>query len=199
MKNKQVNKTNKMKIAVIGFGSLLFNSKGLSIGKWAENGPLLPLEFSRISRDGRLTIVIDVVNGRTNPTYFAISKHSDIDKVLKEFQKREHIKDELLNVQIGVWDIKNGLFNQGASKFPRDIVFDPIHAWAKENGVDAVVFSALARKFKQKLDIPFSNENAFTYLGTLEPQILKKATKYINETKISTNFKDYFVENQVDE
>ena len=154
MKLKQVNKANKRLLSHFGFGSLIWNPKGLSIGKFMENGPTLPIEFSRISRDNRLTLVIDPVNGTMNNVYFAISKHHNIDKVLKEFQKREHIKDELLNVQIGVWDIKNGLFNFGASKFPKE-VFDQIRQWAEENGIDAVVFSALARKFKQKLDIPF--------------------------------------------
>jgi hypothetical protein len=186
----------KNKIAIIGFGSLLFNHKGLSIGPFRKNGPYFPLEFSRISRDGRLTVAIDWRNGTYNQTYYAISKHNDLDKVIAEFQKREKIKDKFLNVQIGIWDIKNNLFNYGASKFPAPM-FDQIGLWAKKNKIDAIVFSALAPKFKDKLKIPYTNESAFLYLNTLKPALKKKAIQYIKNVPIKTKFSEYFEENRI--
>ena len=49
-----------MKIACIGWGSLIWNSGVLKIrNKWYEDGPILPIEFSRISDDGRVTLIID--------------------------------------------------------------------------------------------------------------------------------------------
>ena len=49
-----------MKIAILGWGSLIWNQNGLPVkGQWKKNGPVLPIEFSRVSRDGRLTLVID--------------------------------------------------------------------------------------------------------------------------------------------
>ncbi len=48
------------KIGIIGWGSLIWDPRGLPIKcKWHKNGPELPIEFSRISQDGRLTLVID--------------------------------------------------------------------------------------------------------------------------------------------
>ncbi|MGB4774913.1 MAG: hypothetical protein WBP45_07070 [Daejeonella sp.] len=49
-----------MKIACIGWGSLIWNPKNLQIQKqWFNDGPILPIEFSRQSNDGRITLVID--------------------------------------------------------------------------------------------------------------------------------------------
>ena len=50
-----------MKIAILGWGSLLWQPKDLQFDKeigWSKNGPMLPIEFARISKDGRLTLVI---------------------------------------------------------------------------------------------------------------------------------------------
>ena len=51
-----------MKIAVLGWGSLIWNKGNLRLTtNWTDGGPILPIEFSRISDDGRLTLVIDDV------------------------------------------------------------------------------------------------------------------------------------------
>ena len=49
-----------MKIAVLGWGSLIWCPKDLKIKdkNWKEDGPKLPIEFARISKDRRLTLVI---------------------------------------------------------------------------------------------------------------------------------------------
>ncbi len=47
-------------------------------GDWDNSGPELNIEFSRVSKDGRLTLVIDLNNGVEVKTYFAQSKRSDL-------------------------------------------------------------------------------------------------------------------------
>jgi hypothetical protein len=48
-----------MKIAVIGWGSLIWCPGSLRIQTaWHNDGPSLPIEFARILKDGRLTLVI---------------------------------------------------------------------------------------------------------------------------------------------
>ena len=49
-----------MKIAVLGWGSLIWSHKNLKIKdkNWKEDSPELPIEFARVSNDGRLTLVI---------------------------------------------------------------------------------------------------------------------------------------------
>ena len=63
-----------MKIAILGWGSLIWLPKDLKFDTnsgWKENGPVLPIEFARISKDGRLTLVI-TPNGTEVPTLYAV-------------------------------------------------------------------------------------------------------------------------------
>jgi len=45
------------KIIVLGWGSLIWDPRELKIknSEWQKDGPNLPIEFARISQDGRLT------------------------------------------------------------------------------------------------------------------------------------------------
>lgn len=46
--------------AILGFGSLIWNPGDLGgYGSFVSGGPVLPLSFSRISQDGRMTLVVD--------------------------------------------------------------------------------------------------------------------------------------------
>jgi hypothetical protein len=71
-----------VKIAILGWGSLISKPEGdatigqkpLRItGKFVPGGPSLPIEFSRISKDGRLTLVIDPIHGTPCDTFYAVS------------------------------------------------------------------------------------------------------------------------------
>ena len=66
-----------MKIAYFAWGSLLWDSEGLDLQTpWKKTNIRLPINFSRISDNGkgRLTLVIDNINGISNPIYYAITK-----------------------------------------------------------------------------------------------------------------------------
>jgi hypothetical protein len=63
-----------MKIAVLAWGSLIWDPDTLKVADdFSLSGPCLPIEFSRISKGERLTLVIDEHLGNTCPTYSATS------------------------------------------------------------------------------------------------------------------------------
>jgi hypothetical protein len=63
-----------MKIVILGWGSLIWDPRDLPHQEpWLDDGPKLPLEFSRISKDRRLTLVIDAVNGELCNTLYSYS------------------------------------------------------------------------------------------------------------------------------
>ena len=70
-----------MKIAILGWGSLIWLPKDLNFDTnsgWKENGPVLPIEFARISQDGRLTLVI-TPNGTEVTTLYSVSSFDSLD------------------------------------------------------------------------------------------------------------------------
>lgn len=80
-----------MKIAILGWGSLIWDPRALkTIGKkWSDNGPTIKIEFSRISSDDRLTLVIDETNGSAVQTLFIISEFDDLAAGIENLRFRE--------------------------------------------------------------------------------------------------------------
>lgn len=80
-----------MKIAVIGWGSLIYSPGKLKISSgWKKDGPVLPIEFLRVSKDGRLTLVINPQDDAACvTTLWAISFFDDIQKAINNLRDRE--------------------------------------------------------------------------------------------------------------
>ncbi len=60
------------------------------VGEWQHGGPVLPIEFSRISNDGRLTLVIDEQHGADVVTRYARSACTDLTDAIGSLRKREN-------------------------------------------------------------------------------------------------------------
>ena len=79
-----------MKSAVLAWGSLVWDPRDLqTAAKFAPNGPLLPIEFCRVSADGRLTLAIDETFGAVCTTYSAPSALESLDAAIENLRKRE--------------------------------------------------------------------------------------------------------------
>jgi hypothetical protein len=80
-----------MKIAILGWGSLIWNPYGLNFDKtidWQTDRPILPIEFARISKDGRLTLVI-TENGTKVQTLYAVLTYKTLAKAISNLAIRE--------------------------------------------------------------------------------------------------------------
>ncbi len=162
-----------MKIAILSYGRLT-KTTALTKTKWTnKNGPVLPIELCRVSQTGKLVLAINEECGVENAAYFATAKGTDLNKVIPAFMKQENIGEK----QIGVVDIKNKIASEKANKYAA--VSKGIAQWARKNGVDAVVFNGLGRKFKDAVGIPFGVQNAVGYVQKLNPAKKKEQVDYL--------------------
>jgi hypothetical protein len=169
-----------LKIAILGWGSLISDSRGLATsGQWQLNGPKLPIEFSRISDDGRLTLVIDAEHGRIVSTRYIESSRADLGDAIGDLRRRE----KTIRKRIGFIDLRHEI--SSAKEFPEHAVASAaIYAWLEHSGFDAVIWTALPSNFQQKRNQPFSPEAAARYLDSLSKFEQINAFKYINGAPI---------------
>ena len=155
-----------MKIAIIGWGSLIWDQRELqTVNGWKTGGPVLPIEFSRISSDGRLTLVIDEENGVPVTTRYAQSASGDLGRAIEDLSQREGSPAS----RIGV--VSQTIQNKRAG-------FETIKAWAKTHKWDAVVWTGLHSNFKDERQVPFTVKNGLAYLKSLSGETKAKAREY---------------------
>lgn len=182
-------------IVILGWNDVVANSKNLGkvlAGKFRKGGPSIPIEFSRISTGGHLTPVIDV-NAPPTPTMFAIAKSKNLKTVAMEVAKREGITKNM--DRVGFLSIKDmTVNNRSLAKYPA--ICNTIGDWAMKHKVAGVVWQSLGRKFKNKLNVPFNNQNALNYLNGLNPRNRARSIRYMKACPVTTPFKT-FLENEV--
>ena len=176
-----------MRIAILAWGSLIWDRRGLNIAKdFKPRGPLLPVEFCRLSGGGRLTLVIDEAFGTSCPTYVAESACGDLDAALENLWIREGSLDEVLpnNVRthgrVGFVEVASGDCSAKAlGRHPKSVA--TIKTWAQASGFDAAIWTALASNFHEpeKAGEPFSVEAVIRYLETADAPKLSAALGYI--------------------
>jgi hypothetical protein len=176
-----------MRIAVLAWGSLIWNRRELAIAEdFKPDGLLLPVEFCRVSGGGRLTMVIDEAFGVSCPTYVAASACGDLDAALENLWIREGSQDEVLtkNVRahgrVGFVEVASCHGSAKAKeRHPKAVA--TIKTWARANGFDAAIWTALASNFHEpdKAGEPFSAEAAIRYLEALDKPKLDAVLGYI--------------------
>jgi len=168
-----------MRIVLLGWGSLIWSPNGLPIvGDWHPGGPVLPIEFSRVSQDGRLTLVIDELNGTEVCTRYALSPRTDLKDAVEDLMRRECTVPDC----IGFVDLANGTTNQIYSSITKQI-----RDWPRRSGVDAVIWTALKSNFEERTAEQFAVERAITYLQSLRGSERENAFNYIRKAPEEVN------------
>jgi len=162
-----------MKIAYFAWGSLLWNSDGLDLQThWKKTNIRLPLNFSRISDNGkgRLTLVIDNKDGVFNPIYYAITKITNLNTAIENLRSREGT----ITKYIGYINLKNNTSRYSERLSKEDI--ESFKSFAIKNKIDAVVWTDLYPNFKN-----FSTDNALKYINKHKKDVLlyNKMVEYI--------------------
>ncbi len=124
-------------IACLGWGSLIWDPRDLPIQRyWFDDGPLIPVEFARQSKGGRITLVI-VPSARPVRTLWALM---DSDS-LEDARERLRLREGPTKAQnIGHWS--------RGSRSPASI--PELSEWALARNIDTVVWTALPPKFKNQ-------------------------------------------------
>jgi len=156
-----------MRIAILAWGSLVWDRRELAIAEdFSPCGPRLPVEFCRVSANGRLTLVIDEAFGASCATYSTLSAIGDLGAAIENLRLREDMPGAK---GVGFVDLASGRHSDTAmQRHPQAVA--AIKAWAQANGRDAAIWTALACNFDkpEKPPEPFSVEAAIRYLETLE-------------------------------
>lgn len=155
-----------MSFACLGWGSLVWDTKSLPvIGAWSEDGPSLPLEFARESRDGRMTLVI-VDDLPPVPTLWAGLAVSSIEEAVQALLEREGA--EWIG-SIGRWPLERRIHRHAGE----------IGAWARERQLDGVVWTDLKAGFRSdrgRVPTKFDTEQ---HLNALTGDARKNAANYV--------------------
>jgi hypothetical protein len=176
-----------MKIAILGWGSLIWDKRDLPIvGEWQEGGPVLRIEFSRISSDGRLTLVIDEQNGADVMTRYARSAYDNLNDAIASLREREGTTKE----RIGFVNLVSHA-ERDWSRQQHPGACDGIKVWAQVHSWEAVIWTALISNFAEKCGQPFSATAAFRYFNSLAGETKARAMEYIQNAppKVDTPFR----------
>lgn len=171
-----------MKIGCLGWGSLVWNPKGLPLrGLWFSDGPFLPIEFARQSKDDRITLVlcegVPLVR-----SLWSLMSVDGIDEAAKCLAEREGILEKNVARDIGRW--------LGDSENVNECV-RMIGEWAGRMALDAVVWTALPPRYKEENGkIPTADDVIF-HLSNLSHEKRRYAEEYIRMTprQIDTNYR----------
>jgi hypothetical protein len=169
-----------MRIACLGWGSLVWDPCTLPIRReWFKDGPFAPVEFARLSRDGRITLVIDQKAAPVR-ILWAQMVSTDLQKAKEALRDRECITAKDWSSLIGSW--------QRGDAPPSSMPVLP--AWADAHGVDAVIWTALSPKFGGKGESPSAEEVIEHLRGLLGTQ-REEAKRYIENTprQIDTDYR----------
>ncbi len=165
-----------MRISVLAWGSIIWDLGDLAIlADFEPTGPSLPIEFCRVSRDGRLTLVIDEAFGAPCITYSALSAFDNLDAAIENLRHREKMPSP---EGVGFTVPHHGRRSARAVEHHPQVV-KTITAWVNANGFDAAIWTALRNNFAEKTGEPFLVEAAIRYLETRDEKTLDAALNYI--------------------
>ncbi|MDF2792400.1 hypothetical protein ACLEJW_05455 [Pseudomonas sp. SMSB3] len=172
-----------MKIGCLGWGSLIWRPGQLRLGgDWSDEGPRVPVEFSRVSDGGELATAIYLGAEPVRVFWAALATHS-LEHAYNELAHREGVPTHRTD-GIGVLMVHD------------DDGYDSLNRWALSQGLDALIWTALPPRFMNLENrIPNARE-ALMYLESLDTITQEHARQYIENVpaQIGTAYRRMFAE-----
>jgi hypothetical protein len=169
-------------IVCLGWGSLVWDHRDLpTAGEWRNDGPTLPLEFARQSRDGRITLVVADDAGSVPVCWTQLDVRS-LDEARIVLARREGIQSASMGVSVGFWCETSRSSHCDA---------ESIGAWAESIGAGAVVWTALQPRFGGKTVKPTCDQ-VVAYLSGLTGETQRRAEEYVRRApaQIKTRYRN---------
>ena len=107
--------------------------------EWFKDGPFTPVEFTRQSSDGRITLVIDPTASPVR-LLWAHMLSPDLASAKQALRDREGITAKEWEPMIGAWQ-------HGA---PAPAIIPDLERWADAHGLDAAIWTALGPKLDNR-------------------------------------------------
>jgi hypothetical protein len=162
-----------MKIACIGWGSLIWNPENLIIQReWFYDGPLLCIEYTRQSINGRLTLAI-TPNTKPIRSLWALMATEDLTEAKQSLCIRETRSLKRIADSIGAIIVEEEYLSEPERT---------IHDWLSILKLDAAIWTKLPPKFKETENLAPTLEEAISYLKGLNINKRMIAEEYIRRT-----------------
>ena len=174
-----------MRIAVLGWGSLKWDPRDLKIeGGWRNDGPYCPIEFARVSNDGRLTLVLFPEAEKVRVLWAEMGTEN-LEEAIENLREREGTTLERIGyVDLSIQDsYRCGVISDMSRT---------IKEWASTKDIDAVIWTDLPSNFEQETDKDFTGGNVIDYLNQLEDREKREAERYVRNApdQIRTKMRD---------
>ena len=146
--------------------------------EWFTDGPLLPIEFTRQSTNGRLTLVI-TPSVKPVRTLWALMATDDLEVAINSLRVREGIGQ---NINERITSVRK-------DEYTNDEIKTIIKTWAIDLNLDAVIWTNLHARFQETDNRIPSLEEVIAYFNspdmdintrTLAEEYIRRAPKQID-------------------
>lgn len=169
--------------AILGWGSLIWDLEILAPHvdlPWQMGaGPLLPMEFTRISpkRKLGLAVCVDERHGVACPTHAIASRRDSLDAAMTDLAARERAPVNLVG----------GVCMATRRHLGRSAIADRVSDWCTATGWQGAVWTDLRPNYAETRGNEFSVDDAVAYLASLRGESLNEAVRYIENAPEQTD------------
>ncbi len=171
-----------LRIGCLAWGSLLWDPRTLPVsGPFRDDGPMLPIEFSRVSTDGRVTLVLDE-SAQAIRSYWVRLDVENVAEAVHALGIREKIAPSERSRWVGVQTSEADEHETGETN-PQ--IRESIVAWLRQEPLDAVVWTALPSRGPAGEAARPDLARLLAHLESLEGEARRRAEEYIRRAPVS--------------